>query len=55
MYAGDADPIHEPARQTASQIPGARFISLPGQSHVAARSQPDLILPQVREFLEEVY
>jgi pimeloyl-ACP methyl ester carboxylesterase len=55
MYAGNADPVHEPARQTASQIPGAQFISLPGQSHVAVMSQPDLILPQVREFLEEVY
>jgi pimeloyl-ACP methyl ester carboxylesterase len=55
MYAGDADPIHEPARQTASQIPGARFISLPGLGHIAGVAQADLILPQVREFLEEVY
>ena len=35
IYAGSADPIHDPARQSASEIPGAQFVSLPGLNHVA--------------------
>jgi pimeloyl-ACP methyl ester carboxylesterase len=54
LYAGSADPIHGAARQSASQIPGATFISLPGLDHVAAMCQPRLILPQVQEFLERI-
>ncbi len=53
LYAGTADPIHDAARQTASQIAGAKFISLPGLSHAAAMFQPQLILPEVQQFLEK--
>ena len=53
LYAGTADPIHDAARQSASQIPGATFISLPGLDHIAAMCQPQLILPQARELLEK--
>jgi pimeloyl-ACP methyl ester carboxylesterase len=52
LYAGSADPIHDAARQTASQIPGAKFISMPGLNHIAAMCQQQLILPQVQRFLE---
>lgn len=34
LYAGSADPIHDAARQTASEIAGAEFVSLPGWGHV---------------------
>ena len=51
IYAGSADPIHDPARQTASAIPGAQFVSLPGLNHVAANYSSDLVLPQVEPFL----
>jgi pimeloyl-ACP methyl ester carboxylesterase len=51
VYAGSADPIHDPARQTASEIPGARFVSLPGLVHPAALCRSDLVLPQVEPFL----
>ncbi len=51
IYAGSADPIHDPARQTASDIPGAQFVSLPGLSHVAANCSSDHVLPQVEPFL----
>ena len=54
LYAGDADPIHGPARQSASGIPGAEFMSLPGLSHVAAMCRCDLVLPQVQRFLTKV-
>ena len=53
LYAGSADPIHDAARQTASQIASAKFISLPGLSHAAAMFQPQLILPEVQQFLEK--
>src|SRR5262245_21923200 len=54
IYAGSADPIHNPARQTASEIPGAQFVSLPGLSHVAALCRSDLVLPHVEPFLAKV-
>jgi pimeloyl-ACP methyl ester carboxylesterase len=54
LYAGSADPIHEPARRSASQIPGATFISLPGEDHISVMCQPDLVLPQVTRFLEQI-
>jgi pimeloyl-ACP methyl ester carboxylesterase len=52
LYAGDADPIHDGARRTASQIPGSAFVSLPGFDHVGAMCRPDLIMPQAIRFLE---
>ena len=51
IYAGSADPIHDQARQTASEIPGAQFVSLPGLNHPAALCRSDLVLPQVEPFL----
>jgi pimeloyl-ACP methyl ester carboxylesterase len=53
LYAGTADPVHDPAQQTASEIPGAKFMSLPNLNHQAA-FQPQFILRQVKEFLEQV-
>jgi pimeloyl-ACP methyl ester carboxylesterase len=51
IYAGSADPLHGPVRQTASGIPGAQFVSLPGLSHVAANCSSDLVLAHVEPFL----
>jgi pimeloyl-ACP methyl ester carboxylesterase len=51
IYAGSADPIHNPARQTASEIPGAQFVSLPGLNHPAALCRSGLVLPHVESFL----
>jgi pimeloyl-ACP methyl ester carboxylesterase len=51
FYAGSADPIHDPARQSASEVPGAHFVSLPGLSHIAAMCRSDLVLPHVQSFL----
>jgi pimeloyl-ACP methyl ester carboxylesterase len=53
LYAGGADPIHDAARQTASEIGGAEFVSLPGLGHVAAMCRPQLILPQAQRLLEK--
>jgi pimeloyl-ACP methyl ester carboxylesterase len=54
LYAGSADLIHDAARQAAAKIPGAKFISLPGLTHIAVFCQPQLILPRVEELLEIV-
>jgi pimeloyl-ACP methyl ester carboxylesterase len=54
IYAGSPDPIHDPARQTASEIAGAQFVSLPGLSHAAANLRSDLVLPHVEPFLAKV-
>ena len=51
LYAGTADPVHDPVRQSASEIPGAQFVSLPGLNHPAALCRSDLVLPHVEPFL----
>jgi pimeloyl-ACP methyl ester carboxylesterase len=51
LYAGSADPGHDAVRQTASEIAGAQFVSLPGLSHVAANEHSNLVLPHVEPFL----
>jgi pimeloyl-ACP methyl ester carboxylesterase len=51
IYAGSADPMHDHARQSASEIPGAQFVSLPGLSHIQALWRSDLVLPHVEPFL----
>jgi 3-oxoadipate enol-lactonase len=51
IYAGSADPIHDAARQSASEIAGAQFVSLPDLNHPAALCRSDLVLPQVEPFL----
>jgi pimeloyl-ACP methyl ester carboxylesterase len=51
VYAGSADPVHNAARQSTSEIVGAQFVSLPGLSHMAASLRSDLVLPHVEPFL----
>src|SRR5262245_62124197 len=51
IYAGSADPIHDAARQSTSEIRGAQFVSLPGLIHPAALWRSDLVLPHVEPFL----
>jgi pimeloyl-ACP methyl ester carboxylesterase len=55
LYAGSADPVHNPARQTASEISGAQFVSLPGLTHVAGNVRSDLVLPHVERFLAKAH
>ena len=51
FYAGSADPIHNPARQSASEISGAEFVSLAGLNHIAGMCRSDLVLAHVEPFL----
>jgi len=55
MYAGDRDPLsHDSAKETASRIPSAEFISLPGLKHMYTFGRTDMIFPIVSEFLKSV-
>jgi pimeloyl-ACP methyl ester carboxylesterase len=52
FYCGDKDPYHEGAEKAVKQIPGARFVSLPGFNH--ANVPAEQVIPHVREFLDKV-
>jgi pimeloyl-ACP methyl ester carboxylesterase len=51
LYAGAADPIHDGAQESASQIRGAKFISVPGLNHIEMMCRSELVLPHVEQFL----
>jgi pimeloyl-ACP methyl ester carboxylesterase len=54
ICVGDADEMHDGARQAAEEIPGARFVSLAGHSHASAFFEADgLLLPHILELLRE--
>jgi pimeloyl-ACP methyl ester carboxylesterase len=52
ICAGAADEMHDDAERAAGEIPGARFVSLAGHSHISAFYEPDgLLLPHILELL----
>jgi pimeloyl-ACP methyl ester carboxylesterase len=51
LYAGEADPLRPLVERCASELPNARFFSLPGLNHIQGAVRSDLVLPQVVEFL----
>ena len=51
LYAGTADPIHDAARESASQIAGSQFVSVPDLNHVETMIKADVVLPKLRPFL----
>jgi pimeloyl-ACP methyl ester carboxylesterase len=52
ICAGDADEMHDAAERAAEEIPGARFVSLSGHSHISAFYEADdLLLPHILELL----
>jgi pimeloyl-ACP methyl ester carboxylesterase len=55
ICAGEDDEMHDEARRAAEEIPGARFVSLPGHSHMSAFYEADgLLAPHILEFLRSV-
>lgn len=54
LYSGGADPRCPDAEETARQIPGARFFSLPGLNHSQCNTRSELTLPHITRFLAEV-
>jgi pimeloyl-ACP methyl ester carboxylesterase len=52
IFAGEADEMHDDAKRAAQEIPGARFISLAGHSHISAFYEADeLLLPHILELI----
>jgi pimeloyl-ACP methyl ester carboxylesterase len=52
ICVGEADEMHDDARRAAEEIPGARFVSLAGHSHISAFYEADdLLLPHILELL----
>lgn len=52
ICAGEADEMHHAAKRAAREIPGARFVSLAGHSHISAFYEADdLLLPHILELL----
>lgn len=51
LYAGEADPLCEPAKRASALIPGALFFALPGLGHAGAFRSSDQVLPRVIAFL----
>jgi pimeloyl-ACP methyl ester carboxylesterase len=52
ICAGEADEMHDDAKRAAAAIPEARFVSLPGHSHLSAFYEADaLLLPHILELL----
>jgi pimeloyl-ACP methyl ester carboxylesterase len=52
ICAGDADEMHDDAKRAADEIRDARFVSLPGHSHISAFYEADdVLLPHILELL----
>jgi pimeloyl-ACP methyl ester carboxylesterase len=52
ICAGDADEMHNDAKRAAEEIPGARFVSLTGHSHISAFYEADgVLMPHIVELL----
>jgi pimeloyl-ACP methyl ester carboxylesterase len=52
ICAGESDEMHDEAKRAAEAIPGARFVSLAGHSHISAFYEADdLLLPHILELL----
>jgi pimeloyl-ACP methyl ester carboxylesterase len=52
ICVGEADEMHDDAKRAAEEIPGARFVSVAGHSHISAFYEgDDLLLPHILEVL----
>ena len=54
IFAGDKDFTFAGAKETYEMLPNASFIALPGLDHGLAGGSPELIVPQIKEFLKRV-
>jgi pimeloyl-ACP methyl ester carboxylesterase len=50
LYAGDRDPFFPKAKATASRMPNAVFLPLPGLGHAEGFRRSDLVAPPLKDF-----
>jgi pimeloyl-ACP methyl ester carboxylesterase len=53
LFVGEADPWYSLVRDNASRIANAVFVSFPGLGHPEVMRHPELVLPEVMNFLRE--
>jgi pimeloyl-ACP methyl ester carboxylesterase len=53
IFAGEKDTFHAGAEQCAALIPNATFCSLKGLGHLEVYARSDLVVPRVRQFLDD--
>jgi pimeloyl-ACP methyl ester carboxylesterase len=52
ICVGEGDEMHDDAKRAAGEIPGARFISVAGHSHISAFYEADdVLLPHIVELI----
>lgn len=54
VYGGEMDRALSGAETCCREIPDATFVSFPGMGHMDALFRADLVVPEVRRFLERV-
>jgi hypothetical protein len=55
ICAGGADEMHDDAKRGAQEIPGAKFVSLAGRTHISAFYEADdQLLPHILELLRGI-
>lgn len=52
ICSGEEDEMRGDALRAAAEIPGARFLSLPGHTHYLAPEEVDTLLPHVLELFD---
>lgn len=54
LFVGEADPRFAQVKQCAAEMPNATFFSLPDSDHVGTAMRIDVVVPQIKTFLERI-
>ena len=54
LFVGEADPRFAQVKQCAAEMPNATFFSLPDSDHVGTAMRIDVVVPQIKAFLERI-
>jgi pimeloyl-ACP methyl ester carboxylesterase len=54
VYAGEKDAAYPKAKEAASLMPKATFVSFPGYNHAECYYHSEAVIPHIRKFLAEV-
>jgi pimeloyl-ACP methyl ester carboxylesterase len=54
LYIGEADADYPVVEACSARIPDATLVSFPGLTHVGTLFRPDLVVPEVKRFLQAV-